>query len=280
MELKIKEITFPERIAFNFEELKKEITEKAALYKNIAYTDETIKEAKADKAALNKFVTALEDKRKEVKKHCLEPYETFEKQIKELVAIIKEPVELIDSQVKDFEQRKKDEKLEKIKEFWELTQHPDWLTCNQIFDQKWLNASVSLKKVQDEITEKLCTIQAQIHTIETLPEFSFEALEEYKRTLDINKAITEGQRLADIQKRKLEIEKARAEEEARKEQEVIEVPEEELEPVEEVEQIEFSQVGEEEEQKQWVKFAAHLTVTQAKALKAYCDSQNIILKSI
>lgn len=107
MELKMHDVQFPEVIEFNFTELKQEITEKAALYKNMVYTDETIKEAKADKATLNKFITALEDKRKEVKKQCLQPYEDFEKQIRELVAIVDEPVQLINEQVKAYEDKKK-----------------------------------------------------------------------------------------------------------------------------------------------------------------------------
>ena len=41
-----------------------------------------------------------------------------------------------------------------------------------------------------------------IATINNLPEFSFEAREVYVKTLDIAKAIKEGQRLAEIQKRK------------------------------------------------------------------------------
>ena len=114
MELRIEELSFPQAIEFNFEELKAEITAKSALYANMVYTDETIKEAKADKAALNKFIKALEDKRKEVKKECLQPYEAFEKQMKELVAIINEPVRLIDGQVKTYEEKVKAEKLEKI----------------------------------------------------------------------------------------------------------------------------------------------------------------------
>ena len=60
MELKVEELDFPKVIDFNFDELKAEITAKAALYKNMVYTDDSIREAKADKAKLNKFITALE----------------------------------------------------------------------------------------------------------------------------------------------------------------------------------------------------------------------------
>ena len=51
------------QIDWNFEELKKEITEKAEMYGSLVYTDENIKEAKADRAKLNKFIKFLEDKR-------------------------------------------------------------------------------------------------------------------------------------------------------------------------------------------------------------------------
>ena len=42
----------------------------------------------------------------------------------------------------------------------------------------------------------------EITTIHSLPEFSFEAMETYKKTLDMAQAIREGQRLSEIQKRK------------------------------------------------------------------------------
>ena len=55
MELRINTWKSPEVIDFNFKELKEEITNKSALYKNMVYTDETIKDAKSDRALLNKF---------------------------------------------------------------------------------------------------------------------------------------------------------------------------------------------------------------------------------
>lgn len=279
MELKMTDVQFPEVIEFNFTELKQEITEKAALYKNMVYTDETIKEAKADKATLNKFITALEDKRKEVKKQCLQPYEKFEKQIKELVAIVKEPTQLIDEQVRAYEDKKKADKLEKIKEFWETTGHPDWLTCNMIFDQKWLNASVSMKKVQDAITDRLGQIGLELNTLESLPEFSFEAIEEYKHSLDVNKAIAEGQRLADIQKRKAEAEAAKA---AAAEKEVETHQEVEPEPVVMEEKTPAQPAGNQqpEDAASWIRFEACMTVEQAMKLKKFFETEGISFRAV
>lgn len=289
MELKMQTVNFPHEINFNFEELKAEISNKAALYKNMVYTDDSIKQAKADKAALNKFITALEDKRKEVKKQCLQPYEAFEKQMKELVAIVDEPVKLIDSQVKAYEDKQKADKLEKIQEFWESTEHPEWLKCNQIFDQRWMNASFSLKKVQEAIEERLIQIEADVATISSLPEFSFEAVECYKQTIDLNRAIAEGQRLADIQKRKAEAaaaeeaarlaaeaEKARLQEEAGTQQVDVlvnaKLPDGSEVPIENV-KVEIPA-------KQWVKFEALLSTEDARALKEFCDSRQIEIRAI
>ena len=271
MELKVKELDFPKLIEFNFEELKAEISSKAALYKNMVYTDDSIKQAKADKAALNKFITALEDKRREVKKQCLQPYEAFEKQMKELVAIVNEPVQLIDSQVKAYEDKQKAEKLEQIKEYWEGTEHPEWLQCKAIFDQRWLNVTFSMKKVQETIDERLAQIKADLATLEALPEFSFEAVEVYKQTLDINKSIAEGQRLADIQKRKAEAEAARQAEEEKKAA-AAEVVQAVTPPIEEMTEAEPA--------KQWIGFEALLSVEDAKELRAFFNKKEIDFRMI
>ena len=278
MELKIKEIAFPEVISFNFEELKTEITKKADLYKNMVYTDETVKEAKADKAKLNKFINALEDKRKEVKRQCLQPYEVFERQIKELVAIVDEPVRLIDSHIKDFEDRKKAEKLETIKEYWDDVERPEWLTCNQIFDKRWLNATVSLNKVYEAIQERLAKIKIDIETIDKLPEFSFEALEVYKQTLDLSQAISEGQRLADIQKRK-EQQARQAEQKADAVQEPENALPDEGAQVEKICDVNMPS-SMDDELRSWIKFEALLSVQEAKDLGNYFKSRGIKIRAI
>lgn len=284
MELKMQEVQFPKAIEFNFEELKKEITDKAKLYKNMVYTDDTIKEAKADKATLNKFIKVLEDKRKDVKKECLQPYEEFEKQIKELVAIVDEPVKLIDSQVKEFEEKKKADKLEKIKEFWESTTHPDWLTCKAIFDQKWLNATTSMKKIHEAITERLEQVALDLNTLESLPEFAFEAVETYKNTLDVNKAIAEGQRLADIQKRKQEAEAAKATEEERKaaEAEKQQAAQPDPQPEAKVENTPAQPAAEPQTEAaaSWIRFEACMTVDQAMKLKQFFEVEEISFRAI
>lgn len=282
MELKMQEVQFPKVIQFNFSELKEEITAKAELYKNMVYTEDTIKEAKADKATLNKFIKVLEDKRKDVKKQCLQPYEDFEKQIKELVAIVNEPVQLIDSQVKAYDEKRKAEKLEQIKAIWEESDHPEWLSCNMIFDNRWLNVTFSLKQVQDAITERLTQINTELTTLNSLTEFAFEAVEVYKNTLDVNRAIAEGQRLADIQKRKQEeaMRKAAAEA-AEKEAEIrqAEIEPEVITPAEPVAMIEPDPEPA-DASATWIRFEACMTTEQAYKLKHFFEEEGIQFRPI
>ena len=270
MELQIYSPTqdgFIKEITWNHEEIKKEIAEKVQHYANLVYTDEQIKDAKADRAKLRKFVDALETKRKEIKKQCLAPYEAFEKQMKEIVAVVNEPILMIDGQVKNYEDRQREEKKEDILKIFNNCDFPDWVTLEKIFDEKWLNASVKLPTVQAEVESKLNKITNDLDTLNNLPEFAFEATEVYKTTLDLNTAISEGKRLSEIQKRKLEAEAER------KAAEVETVSKTEI--VEEVAPTPSEQIPEESETRRWIGFEAYLSTNDALALRDFFISRNI-----
>lgn len=209
MELRIispQEGGFVKEISWNNEELKKEISAKMADYRGLVFTDETIREAKKDRADLNKLKTAFEDERKRIKKLCMDPYNRFEQQVKEVIALIEEPIRMIDIQIKEVEQKKKEQKRKEIEELFSSIGFQPFVTLNQIWDEKWLNASVSMVKAEEQMRSRMYQISNDVLTIGKLQEFSFEAMEVYKKTLDLSKAIQEGQRLADIQKRKAEYE--------------------------------------------------------------------------
>lgn len=217
MELKIlspQEGGFVREIRWNNMELKTEIEEKMKEYKTLAFTEETIKEAKADRAKLNKLRTAFEDERKRIKKLCMAPYDEFEKQVKELIALIDEPIRLIDSQIKEVEEKRRDDKRKEIEALFPTIGFQAFVTLDMIWDEKWLNATVSMAKVEEQMKSRMYQIGDDVFTIHGLPEFSFEAMDVYKNTLDLTKAIQEGHRLSEIQKRK-----AAYEEEQRKKEE-------------------------------------------------------------
>lgn len=281
-ELQIEELKIPAEISFNYEELKAELTEKVKHYEAMIYDDSQIKLAKTDRANLNRLKKALNDERIKREKEYMAPFNEFKTKINEIIAIIDKPVAVIDKQVKAFEEDQKNKKAEEIQSWFDNNREelgaPEWLRLRDIGDTKWLNASASLKSIQEEIAAKVDTVKAHLETIQSLPEFSFEAAEVYKTSLDINKAIAEGKRLADIQKRKQEAEErakeeaeARAKAEAQKQQEA---PQQEPQP-------QPQEAPKTEEPKaQWVRFQALLTIEQAKALKAFFESNNIEFKTV
>lgn len=291
MELKVKAPTFPEVIEFNFDELKQEITERASTYVNLVYSEEQIQDAKKDRATLNKFVKALSDERIKIKKECMKPYEDFEAKIKELDRIVNVAIDNIDSQVKGYEEKQKQEKQTKISEYWCSVDHPEWLYIDMIHNNKWLNVSVSMKSIQEEIDSRLEQIESDLVTLANLPEFGFEATEVYKTTLDLAKAISEGQKLAEMAKRKAEAERLKAEREAeqarlaaeaeaQKQEETITAHVNVNVQTPDGKEYPMGTVDVEIPAKQWVSFKARLTVDQAKELKRFFDDRKIEFEAI
>jgi len=211
MELRITPYEVPKKVQFNYDELKAAVTEITDRYAAVIYTDDQIKTAKADKADLNRLRKAINDERLRREKDYMKPFDEFKRQVNEILSLIDGAVAPIDAQVKDYDRRKKEEKRETIEELFKSHGFEKWLTLDMIFDPKWLNATTPMKKVEADIVTKLTQIDRELTTLEALPEFSFEAIEVYKQTLDITKAIAEGKRLADIQRRKEEAERAAAE---------------------------------------------------------------------
>ena len=264
MEIKVNEVVIPERIEFNYEELKQELTEKVSFYTSLVYTDDQIKDAKVDRANLNKLKKALNDERIRREKEYMKPFNDFKLKIKEIIEIIDKPVGIIDKQVKSYEEKCKQEKYIEIQKIFETVGFQKFVTLDMIFENRWQNNSVSLKKIEEEMKQKMFGIGSDITTLSKLPEFGFEATEIYKRTLDINLALKEGQRLAEIQaakaKRIEELEK-----QAKKEvtEEVIPTT-----PVENADKTN-------EQVKQWVRFSALISKDDALALKEFFNSRNI-----
>lgn len=223
LELKIfspQESGFVPEIKWNNEELKVAIAEKMKEYNGLVFTEETISEGKKDRANLNKLRGAIDDERKRVKKLCMEPCNRFEKEVKEVLALVDEQISAIDVQIKEVEQIKREEKRKAVQELFESIGFQKFVTLEMIWDEKWLNASVALSKVENQMKETMYRIGEEVGTISRLPEFSFEAMEVYKKTLDLTQAIKKGQELADIQKRKEEaLARQKAEEERRKAEE-------------------------------------------------------------
>lgn len=225
MELRIlspMEDGFVKKIEWNNEELKEAISAKVQDYKRLQYTEETIKEAKKDKATLNKLREAIETERKRIKKQCMAPYELFEKQVKEVLTIIDEPIHLIDSQIKEVEEQRRLEKKEKVLEIYEenIGNLKGILPFAKVFKNEYLNVSKSLKSITEEITVLINKVNQDMDAIEELDtKYELQVKDMYVKTLDLSMALRENARLEEVERklaeRRAQQERERAEAEKR-----------------------------------------------------------------
>lgn len=210
---------FLKAIDWNFEELKEEITKKSSDYLNLVYSDDQIKDAKQDRTNLRKLVTALEDKRKEIKKEVMLPYEDFAVKEKELVEIINGAIENIDTQVKGYEEGKRQEKLTKVKEIYKecIDDLGRTVPFDKIFKESWLNVSTTLKSIKEEIITIREKIDGDLKIINTENSpYVYEMKEEYLKDFDLIAAMAKKQQLEETaQKKALYEEQKRKEAEER-----------------------------------------------------------------
>jgi len=235
-------------VVWNYMELRANLETALADYQNRVYTEDMLTEAKADRAKLNKLKDAISAERIARKKEYMQPFETFENQAKELCELIDTASSGIKAQLDTFEEKRLAEKMEVIRGlFADIISNYDlsFITLEMILDDKWLNKGTSEKAIATEITEKCERAVKDIEVIKRLP-YAFEAESVYKRTLDLNTALEEGERMTKVAEAKAEAVKDTA-----KTEELIEI-----------------------------NFKATLTVEQAKALAEFCKKNGIKIERI
>ncbi|SMC38273.1 DUF1351 domain-containing protein [Papillibacter cinnamivorans] len=271
---------FVKSIDFNHEEIKQELRVALEKYQGLVYSEDNIRDAKVDRASLNKFREAIEARRKEIKKQCLAPYEDFEKKIREITAMIDEPILAIDGQVKAFEERKREERRAEIEEFYrtgDLDDVRSIIPLEKIWNEKWLNTTTPDKKIKDDIRTVLDRAARDLEVLKTVEsEFSDAVKIKYLDTLDLSAALRERARLAE-QKEKLEAYR-RIQEEAAAEAEAGRVPPPDFSKLQPGDKVSFAGADEcapVPEPLQTITFTVTATAAQFKMLREFFIKNNI-----
>jgi len=214
----------PGVISTNFSEIKESLAAQMQVYKELEVTEVNKVERKKDVATLRKMAKAVNDKKVEVKNEFMKPYTLFEDNVKALIEIINEPIGIIDNQVKEFEEKQRIQKQEDIKAAFNsiIEGYPslvDEIGLVVIYDNRWENATASMKSVKDEMTAKLNTIRDNVALISSMvSEKKDEALKLFWGDLDVAKAMGMINRY-EAQKREIQ---AKLEEQQRKDKEAEE----------------------------------------------------------
>ena len=290
MQLEVKPYEKAQPIEWNFDELKTELAKKVEDYKTLQYTPEQMAAAKTDRASLNNLKKALQEERIRREKEFMEPFQLFKSQVNELIAMIDVPAKLIDDQVKEFEAYEKRQKREECVKIWENMMDdgaiPDWLKFEQIENEKWQNKTFTIAKVTDEIEERISRIKADIELITALPDFAFEAMECYKKSLNASAALAEGRSLAELARRKAEAEERRKAEIARVTEQANTIAQAAQETATATMVEEMPTENEKAEnkpntaKKMVLCFRCEVDANQARALRECCDKNGIILTRI
>lgn len=210
----------PGIIELNFEEIRKALADEMALRKKEVFTEDQKPLARSEVASLRKLKTVIDDKRKEVKKQCMAPYEEFDAKASELKSLIDEPIDLINKQIEEMEEKRKIERREKIQSLYDslIGDMAEYIPLNKIYNVKWENVSVTVTTIKKELTEIINSTRIAVTTLNSMTSDAVpEAIKRYKSNLDLAGAISyinqyEAQK-AEIMRR--EEEKRRQQEEER-----------------------------------------------------------------
>lgn len=252
-------------VQWNYAEVKRWIEDGLAAYKGRVYTEESIATAKKDRAALNKLAEAIDAKRKEMKAMYLQPYEQFEAQAKELTAMVKAQAVEIDTQVKAYDDLRRREKQEKIREVYAamIGNLAELVPYARLHNPKWLNVSVSMSAISEELGRSIDKIESGLASIDKLgldPDIAEQVTGVFLRDFDLAEALSEKER---IEKQRDELARYKAAQNAQ-------------EPVqEERPTVRAPKRADTDEQIHIVTFRIRVTSEQLKALGDFMRANNI-----
>lgn len=180
----------------NAEKIRDFVKNRIGQYDLEHYNADNIAQAKADKALLNKSKKILNDRRKDLEKKFMQPFQGFKDVINETVALIDTAVKGIDSVVKEADEKAKSEKREQIEHIAEeVGVEKVGIKLSLIFNDKWLNKTVSLKKVREEMTASLNKINSDLETLKSFSDDYDVLATRYKENLDLNATVAFANKL-------------------------------------------------------------------------------------
>lgn len=202
------------RIPANFEEVGAVLKEKLIPYSTLIVTPDTIPDAKTARANVNRLRSNIDEYRKTVKKLLSAPAAEFEANCKPLIAMCDEAAGNIDSQVKAFERREKDQKIASLRIFFneKIGEDIRFLSFEDIQNPKWENKTYSEEAAQKDIISAITTVRASLGAIHSLHS-PFEAvlIDQYLKTRDLAACMQQNEKLIADQER---LEKLREQKEA------------------------------------------------------------------
>ena len=96
------------------------IREKVQEYSMMVITEDSVKNGKKFLADIRKEKKALDDDRKAIKERWMAPYEAFEKRAKQIISLYDEPVNVINGQLAEYEEKRRQAKRQGIQKAYDF----------------------------------------------------------------------------------------------------------------------------------------------------------------
>lgn len=155
MKMEVLATSAPGVVSFsNFKELKSALIGELSSFKTEVYTADTMQDAMEDREQLKVIKKKLTDKKKEIEAIYNKPYEEVKKQLDELIALVKEPYDIIDKFIKS------QEKMDKERVIFDYARNKashygknveKVIDSPQFINLRWLNASYSTSRWKRDV---------------------------------------------------------------------------------------------------------------------------------
>jgi len=152
-------------VQMNFIEVKASLIAGAEKYRGILVTEESLKDCKIMQKELSKTKTILDAYRKTIKKEMIVPITKFEEQCKSLIELvaeveapIKEAILVFDNEARETKRVMAQEHIDKLATDLLLN---DKYSSRLIVSSEYLNVSMSVKKVKEDIEARAFILQQE-----------------------------------------------------------------------------------------------------------------------
>lgn len=210
----LKTINFPEQVKL----LAAAKENKERLESLIINNDEDKKMIKSERADVNKFLKEFKAETKKVKDKVVGE---FDGKVKELSTVLDETQLMLKEKVEEYDITWKNERENFIKDAskFRITEDiSDFVSTSDLYDSKFMNTSVSEKKIAEALDEKVSKIKSDLAIAKAISP-QVEAI--FKETLDVTVAIAKDKQQQEEQAKREAIAKAAAEHEAKEREEAL-----------------------------------------------------------
>ena len=193
---------------------------------NQEFSEETLTENKTQLASVRKVIKAIADKRKDVTDIAMGNIKTETEKMKSVEKMLKLATENLDTAIKKYELEQKEFKKNEIEKVFNTKNTFTFLKFNDVFTEKMLNKTETMKKIEKFIVNYLEKTQTDLNVIDGLPN-SDVVLKEYVQHKDLGKAMQtvaeneEKERQAEEYKKQQELKKVEEEQRKIKETEIV-----------------------------------------------------------